>query len=109
AFINKQLVNLSNASISTLHSFCLDITRKYFQIIDLDPSLTIGDENQISMLKDRAIDQLLDEAYEKEDPIFIRLLEMFNNKRDDRSIKEIIQDLHRFIVNRPEPRSWAKK
>lgn len=107
-FINKQLTNLSSASISTLHSFCLEITKSYFQVINIDPSLKIGDDNQIMMLKNKAMDQLLDEEYERGEENFIKLLEMFNNARDDKSIRDIIDDLHVFLLNRSNPKEWAK-
>ena len=45
-FISEQIARLPGASISTFHSFCLDIVMKYFQIIGLDPGLRIGDETQ---------------------------------------------------------------
>lgn len=109
SFLNRQIAKLSGASISTLHSFCLDITKKYFQVIDLDPGLRIGDETQIGILKDKALEELLEEEYEKEDERFIDLLEMFNNRRDDQEIRNIMNKLHLFLMNRPFPKEWINK
>ena len=109
SFLSRQIAKLSGASISTLHSFCLDITKKYFQVIDLDPGLRIGDETQIGILKDKALGELLEEEYEKEDERFIDLLEMFNNRRDDEEIRNMINKLHLFLMNRPFPKDWVEK
>ena len=107
--MSRQIAKLSGASISTLHSFCLDVTKKYFQVINLDPGLRIGDETQIGILKDKALEELLEEEYEKEDEQFIDLLEMFNNRRDDGEIRNIINKLHLFLMNRPFPQEWIHK
>ncbi|WP_152802155.1 helicase-exonuclease AddAB subunit AddA [Alkalibaculum sporogenes] len=107
-FINKQISNLPSASISTLHSFCLNITKKYFHVIDLDPGLNIGDDTQIAILKDKAMEDLLEGEYEKGDDRFFNLLEMFNNRRDEEQIRMIINRMHAFIMNRPFPDQWSQ-
>ena len=35
--LQKQLTLLSRANITTMHSFCLEVIRNNFQVIDLDP------------------------------------------------------------------------
>lgn len=42
--LKKQLSLLQRASISTLHSFCLDIVKKNAYILDIDPSFRIADD-----------------------------------------------------------------
>ena len=36
--LQKQLTLLNRASISTIHSFCLEVIRNHFHLLDLDPS-----------------------------------------------------------------------
>src|SRR5690625_179043 len=43
AHLKKQLSLLQNASISTLHAFCMDLARRYSYQIDIDPSFRIAD------------------------------------------------------------------
>ena len=38
AYLNQQLVELENASITTIDSYCLSIIRKYYSVIGLDPA-----------------------------------------------------------------------
>ncbi|MFZ7121415.1 MAG: helicase-exonuclease AddAB subunit AddA [Eubacteriaceae bacterium] len=108
-FINKQISNLPSASISTLHSFCLEIIKRYYYIIDLDPGLKIGNEAQIGILKDKAMEELLEAEYEKGEELFINLLEMYNNRRDDKRIKTTINKINTFILNRPYPEEWVNR
>jgi ATP-dependent helicase/nuclease subunit A len=42
--LRKQLSLLNKASISTLHSFCLEVIRKYYYLIDIDPNFRILDQ-----------------------------------------------------------------
>ena len=42
--LQNQLVLLNKASITTIHSFCLEVIKSNFHKIDLDPNFRIGDE-----------------------------------------------------------------
>ena len=46
--LRKQLGLMNRASISTLHSFCLDVIRKYYYVTDIDPGFRIGDSTEMS-------------------------------------------------------------
>lgn len=65
--LRRQLSLLNRASISTLHSFCLDVIRKYYYLLDLDPSFRIADETEIELLKEDVLEELLEEEYGKAD------------------------------------------
>ena len=49
--IRRQLVLINRAKINTVHSFCLDVLRKNFNLIDIDPSCRIADETETLILK----------------------------------------------------------
>jgi ATP-dependent helicase/nuclease subunit A len=53
--LRRQLSLLQKASISTIHAFCLDVIRKYYYLIDLDPVFRIADETEIELLKEEVI------------------------------------------------------
>jgi len=63
--LRQQINLLSRASISTIHSFCMNIVRKYFYAIDLDPGFRIGDEAECNIIKLEALDALLEREYLK--------------------------------------------
>ena len=56
--LQKQLTLLSRANITTMHSFCLDVIKNNFHVIDLDPSFRISDETECILLKNEIIDEL---------------------------------------------------
>ena len=48
--LKRQLLLINNSNISTIHSFCANIIRKYFYIINIDPNFRIAQENEIKLL-----------------------------------------------------------
>ena len=47
--LQRQLALLQSAQITTIHSFCLNIVRNYFHLIDQDPGFKITDEAEINL------------------------------------------------------------
>ncbi len=64
--LRKQLSLLNRASISTLHSFCMEVIRKYYYLIDIDPGFRIADETEGDLLRDEVLDELFEEEYGQE-------------------------------------------
>ena len=65
--LRRQLNLLNNASISTLHSFCLDVVKKYYYMIDIDPGFRIADQTEADLLRDEVLDDLFEEKYGQEE------------------------------------------
>lgn len=61
-YLTKQIQNLPRASISTMHSFCIDILRRNFHMLDLDPSFKIANNALVSIMKTQAMESLFDAA-----------------------------------------------
>ncbi|HBT49073.1 MAG TPA: helicase-exonuclease AddAB subunit AddA, partial [Caldanaerobacter subterraneus] len=72
-----QLTLLNKATITTIHSFCLDVVRKHFFLLDLDPSFRVGDDTETLLLKLQAMEELFEELYEKNDEGFLLLVESY--------------------------------
>src|SRR5699024_1197567 len=49
--LRKQLSLLQRASISTLHSFCMDIVRQYAYLLDIDPSFRIANNMEADLIQ----------------------------------------------------------
>jgi ATP-dependent helicase/nuclease subunit A len=107
AHLKKQLSLLNRASISTLHSFCLDVIRKYYYLIDVDPGFRIADETEGQLLRDEVIEELFEEEYGKADnQRFFNLVDAFTNDRSDEGLKDIIVDLFDFARSNPSPEDY---
>ena len=64
--LQKQLTLLSRANITTMHSFCLDVIKNNFNVIDLDPAFRILNDTESVLLKDEILEEIFDEKYENE-------------------------------------------
>lgn len=106
--LQRQLTLLSRANITTMHSFCLDVIKNYYHIIDLDPTFRISDETENTLLKLEVINDMFEDYYENEDEHFRNLIEAYSTSKDDEKLKNIILDLYRFSMSGPWPEKWLK-
>ncbi|GIN84050.1 ATP-dependent helicase/nuclease subunit A [Heyndrickxia sporothermodurans] len=105
--LKRQLSLLNKASISTLHSFCLEVIRKYYYLIDIDPTFRIADSTEADLLRDEVLDELFEEEYGKEqNEAFYKVVDTFTNDRSDSALQELIHKLYDFSRSHPEPNKW---
>lgn len=106
--IRKQLSLLNKAHITTIHSFCLDVVKKNFHKIGLDPSFRVGDTSETSILFQESIDEVLERAYKNETKNFTTLVESFTGNRGDAELCEMISRVYKFSLSFPEPLDWLE-
>ncbi|MCW3489659.1 helicase-exonuclease AddAB subunit AddA [Dethiobacter alkaliphilus] len=102
----RQLSLVNGASISTLHSFCLDIIRRYFYLLDMDPGFRVADEREAQMLQQQVLDQLLEDAFQSGDAAFHELAHRYGGKTADEGLGRLILRLYRYTWSNPWPRQW---
>ena len=69
-FLKRQLDLLPNANISTFHAFALEVIRRFFYLIDVEPNFKICDNSRQMILRGQAMDELLEEFFEADDAEF---------------------------------------
>jgi ATP-dependent helicase/nuclease subunit A len=104
--LQRQLVLLNKAKITTIHSFCLDVIKNYFHLIDLDPKFRIADETETVLLKTETLEELFDKNYESENKEFFDLIECYCSNRDDSALMEMVLSLYNFGKSSPFPEKW---
>ncbi len=107
-YLRKQLSLLNKAFITTMHSFCIDVVRKNFHLLDIDPGFRIADTTEVEVLKKEAVDEILEKEYEDNEESFISLVESFSSNRNDERLVDIILRLYSFIQSSPNPRKWLE-
>lgn len=106
----QQLIKLPSAQISTLHSFCLAVIRKYYYLIDLDPNFRLlSDETEQALLMEEVWQNLIEEKYASEDQQFYLLAEAFANDRSDEGLTQLIMGLYRFSRANAKPNQWLNE
>lgn len=102
----RQRTLLYRASITTLHSFCLDLIRKYFYLLELDPAFRVADQAEAGLLRQDVVETLFENRYEREDLAFIKLVEAFGSDRDDQPLMDHVLRLFTFAYSQPHPDVW---
>lgn len=104
--LQKQLVLLNKASISTLHSFCLNLIKNNFHQIDIEPSFRVGDTTEINLMKVEALEELMEIKYNEGKAEFLKLIESYCDNKTDRAISDVILRLYNFAMSMASPEKW---
>lgn len=104
--LKKQLSYIHNASITTIDSFCLNIVRQYFNVIDADPSFTVGDEGELKLICEDVMKELLERYYQEGREEFLEFVDDYSGSRSDDKIEELISRMYQFSMSYPQPEEW---
>ncbi|SEB40972.1 helicase-exonuclease AddAB subunit AddA [Paenibacillus sp. GP183] len=108
--LRKQLAMMGRASITTLHSFCLEVIQRYFSLIRLDPGFRIANETEAELLRQDLLEELLEEYYagSEAESSFWRLVDSFSGDRSDDALMLLVQKLYDVSRSHPWPEQWLR-
>ena len=106
--LQKQVLLLRNASIMTIHGFCLSLLREFFYELELDPGFRIAEEAELTLLRADVMEELLEDRYEEGEELFLRLTECIGSGKTDDGLVKHIENLYKFAQSAPFPESWLK-
>jgi ATP-dependent helicase/nuclease subunit A len=107
--LKKQLSLLQRASISTLHSFCLNIVKQYAYLIDIDPGFRIANDMEADLIQQDVLDELFEDWYGKEgeeQKKFFQVVDRFSGDRNDVDVEKLVLALYNFAIQNPSPTVW---
>lgn len=103
----RQIPMLGHADISTLHSFCLKVIRRYYYLIDFDPVFRLlTDDTEIALMKEDVWDDLREELYGKDDSLFEQLATAYSSDKNDDGVTDLVLSLYEFSRANPDPLEW---
>ena len=108
--LQKQLQRLYLTKISTVHGFCGDLLREYAYRLGLDADFRVTDENGARELRQQAMEDMLENAYEKlqEDSDFCAFADSQNLSRGDGQLGEIIEKVYDSARCHRDPDGWLQ-
>lgn len=104
--LERQLVLLNSASISTIHAFCQSVVRQYFHLLDIDPKFRIAGEAELTLLKAEILDTMFEAYYARQHPAFTAFVERYGQDRDHSNVYQLIMQLYDFSRSHPWPSHW---
>ena len=108
-FLKRQLDLLPNANISTFHAFALEVIRRFFYLIDVEPNFKICDNSRQLILRGQAMDELLEEFFEADDAAFYEFLKSYSGDRNENRFRQMIESTFDTIQSLPEPAEWLRE
>ncbi|NGQ95160.1 helicase-exonuclease AddAB subunit AddA [Brevibacillus sp. SYP-B805] len=105
AHLRRQLALIQRATITTLHSFCLELLRQYYYLVDLDPAFRIADPMEAELIRQDVLEAKMEEWYER-DPEFLALADVMLDGQDDAALAGLLMKIYDFSRSHPEPAAW---
>ncbi|PWM41176.1 MAG: helicase-exonuclease AddAB subunit AddA [Clostridiales bacterium] len=108
SYLTSQQLALQNATIGTIHAFCLQLIRTNFQQLSLSASLRIADERELQLLRREVLSGLVGEYYEENDPLFLQTVELLSAARSDEQLFKTVLRLYDFTRSHPFCEQWLQ-
>ena len=106
--LRRQLALLGSSHIQTVHSFCQSLIRENFSLLGVEPDARLADDTQCRILKQKALEEILEQAYADPNRSFSLLCENLTDGRSDRALETAILDLYHRLCSHPAPQTMLK-
>ncbi|KAF1084246.1 ATP-dependent helicase/nuclease subunit A [Sporotomaculum syntrophicum] len=107
--LHRQLALLQRASISTLHSFCLELVRQHFYQLELDPAFRVADDAEAALIQLDALEEVFENRFAAEEQSFLALADCYGGQQDDTGLQELVLELYKFSRSTPQPGAWLSR
>ncbi len=107
--LKKQRNLLEASDIKTIDSFCLQVVKNNFNVLDLDLKFQIIDEKRNLELKSVILDKIFEEEYKNADSRFINIVETYGKLESDENLRNTVIELYDFSQSNPIPSFWLEQ
>lgn len=107
--LQKQLLLLSGADITTIDSFCKDVLISYAHLVNLDSNIKVIDPSENEVLAKEVMEELFEELYENNDESFLRLVDWYAKKNTDEGLLQLLLNINNFVNSHPFPKIWLNE
>lgn len=104
--LERQLVLINKANISTIDAFCASVIRQNFHKIELDLGYKNITQTESTQLKKQAIDTVLETMLAEKNDDFDTFYNMYCDKNNDSNIVNMVYRLYEYADNSPYPSKW---
>ncbi|MGN1344492.1 MAG: UvrD-helicase domain-containing protein [Traorella sp.] len=108
-YLNSQLSKLSNAHISTIHSFCYSIVKKYYYLLGLSNKrvASLCDEGTLKIYQNQALEEVLYQKQKINTVSFQKLCSIISNRPEDlEPIKDTLFKIANMANSQSDPVAW---
>ena len=105
----QQIDKISTADISTFHSFYERVIKKYFYILEINPSFEILSNDDSLILRKNSFNEAINNLKEKDFEKYLKITDILGKKRKDNAIQERIFKLENFLSSQLNKEEWLDK
>lgn len=109
AYLKRQVRLLPVSDITTIDAFCINLVKKNFHYLGIDPDFKIMDAEEAKVLLDITADAFLDSLYEAKDERIFYLSKYYSTGFSDYSLKNKILEIFSFTRSLPNPKEWIRQ
>ena len=116
AHLKRQLLRVYQADIKTVDAFCTALLRENTHLLprpgdqqSLTPDFRVLDEGEAQLVRQRVLDRVLEEFYERLDEGGTLLADTLGAGRDDRTLAELVLEVHEKLQSHAYPERWLLK
>lgn len=107
--LQKQLLLLSGADITTIDSFCKDALISYAHLVNLDSNIKVIDPSENEVLAKEVMEELFEELYENNNESFLRLVNWYAKKNTDEGLLQLLLNVNNFVNSHPFTKIWLNE
>lgn len=96
---------IDSSYITTFDSFAQSMVKKYAHLLNMTDSFSIFDANIIDLECDKIIDEIFEEYYKEENPLFLKLISEQTVKNDS-IIRSSIKNIYRKLQNMIDKKTY---
>lgn len=109
--LQRQIIMLDKAHISTVHAFCYSVLREFFYRVGVDPNFEIMVPQEAQLAKQQIAADLFEEYYSKEGQddssnTFLSFVQSYGSGRGDRPLTDLLIRMHNFLDTLTEHQGW---
>lgn len=106
--LRLQLDQIPRSNISTFHSFALEVIRRYFHLIDLDPGFKVCDEAESKIMKADGMNQVFEDFFQSQNPAFLDYIHCYGSPKNENELKKSLIAMYDKIRSIPDPLLWLE-
>ena len=107
--LTRQIILLSSANITTIHSFCQKIIKNNFKESGVDPACTVVEDKENEVIKQECLEKVLGSYYEDFSPGFIRLLDTYGRYKSDDALRDTVFKIVDIANSCVDPCKWLRE
>jgi len=104
--VDRAFSLFDRAQISTLHAFCMDIVRRHFLFLGLNPDLRLMDEAEQSAMRRQVASQTVADAFREDRGALMSVIDSLHVRAED--ICDLLLRLDEFAGSQPNPIAWLQ-